>query len=208
MPIVIDVIGETDHFLPEDRTPAHEGVLFVLHSPGDTYIGCFGFSDNDYATQVITADALGVNISIACDKREAATPTCRPILQRIVDAFAKRGKSTVTITTAGPLSNVPGEIYHNKIMVSKATDGGEDYCVEGSTNFTHPACSEANTLRIFRNNVWAAKAISDHIAVCQWANTNHPDWQLKPTSAAPVVVTPGAASIFTALSGSTPCQQT
>ena len=178
MPLTIDITNEVDFFLPDDRVQANAAVLAILHDPGDTYIDCYGLSNDQMVDEIILADSQGVNIDIACDHIQACGLTTKAALQRIIAAFKIRGKSHVTITTAGPLSDVPGQIYHKKVIVSKATDGGEDWCIEGSWNLTNPASSEANTLRIFRSNAWAAKEISDHVAVCAWANAVHPEWQL------------------------------
>jgi hypothetical protein len=178
MPITINIIGEVDYFLPDDMLESIKAITDLLYAPGDTYIDCYGLSQPDIADHIIAADSTGVNISIACDHLQACGSSTKATLARINEAFKTRGKSTITITTAGPLSDVPGSIYHKKCMVVKALDGDEDYCMEGSLNMTSPGSKQANTLRIFRSNEWAAKEISDHVAVCAWANAVHPEWQL------------------------------
>jgi hypothetical protein len=169
------------HWLPDDAAEAELAYLEVLHSPGDTYIDLFGENWDEYADEIIKADANGVMIDMNIDHDQSTTPTVRPVLAKIVAAF----QSTKTGSCLTIVSAPSGHIWHEKSTVCKATDGGEDWCVTGSTNVTAVAFQEGNHLLVFRSNVFAARQIAQHNAIKALCRQKHPEWQLMPLPSAP-----------------------
>ena len=162
------------HWLPDDAAEAELAYLQILHSPGDTYTDLFGENWEDYADEIIKADANGVLIDMNIDHIEAETPTVKPVLAKMKTAFESTKTGSVITIVSAP----SGKIWHFKSTIVEAVDGGEAWCVTGSTNVTKVAFAEGNHLLIFRSDVFANRQIAEHKAIASYQRIKNPQWQI------------------------------
>lgn len=159
-------VPHTYYFFPEDAESGIQAFLDLLHSPGETWVACFGFSFAPLIGEIIAADKSGVPIHLLLDRTQAAGPTERKEVKRLAESL-QHGE--LTLTTAGGSSKTPGAIFHSKALVTAATDGGEFYCTTGSMNLTKPGPNEANITAFFRSDMFAYNFIASFNAHRDWA---------------------------------------
>jgi len=169
-------VTETDYFLPEDGQVARQKFLDLLSNLSELWICAFGFTLQEMFAKLKDADAKGAKIHILLDHSQEQGKAEAPQVQDLV-AHLKHGD--LTITTAGLNSAKKDQIWHWKGMVVKATDAKDDYCWEGSTNFTTSAWFQGNSARVFRSSLWAQTFIKQFEAHKAWALANEPQYQLK-----------------------------
>ena len=165
--------------------------LELLNNPGETWISAFGFTLQPMFDEIKKAMAAGVKVHILLDHSQEVGRAEAPKVQDLVNNLGPG--SELVITTAGVNSAKPSQIWHFKAMVV-ANPGGEDYCWEGSTNFSESAWYQGNSARLFNNNQWASKIIFQQAAHMAWARAHEPQYQLTPgvAPAAPAPVPPAA----------------
>jgi hypothetical protein len=169
---------ETDYFLPEDGQEAEQKFLQLLKNFSEIWICAFGFTLQPMFDELKKADAAGANLHILLDHSQAVG---KAELPRVKDLVENLRHSDVTITTAGVNSPKKDQIWHWKGMIVKPKDGQEDYCWEGSTNFSQSAWFQGNSARVFRSSVWAQTFIQQFEAHRAWALANEPQYQITKT---------------------------
>jgi hypothetical protein len=175
MPINLTGLSETDYFLPDDGVLAKSDFLKVLRIPAETWLYVFAFNMPDLYAEILDIDVAGIPVHMLVDHTQSTTPGEHLGLLK----FAANLKvSDVTITTAGIGSNTTGAISHSKAIVSRALDGGEMYCFEGSVNMSDTAWSQAQTFRMFRSDLWGSTLVAHFNEHKQWALAKHPEWQI------------------------------
>lgn len=174
--MAVELINQamTVYTLPKDGDDARAVFLELLHSPGETWIADYGFTEADLCREIETADQNGIIVHLLLDRSQAAGSTERKVL---ADLIAQLKQSDVTITTAGPLSKSPSQIMHSKAMVVRATDGGEDWCWFGSVNFSESGWLQANVAARLRSNAWADDFRAFFETTRAWAREKVPQIQ-------------------------------
>jgi hypothetical protein len=169
-------VTETDYFLPEDGKVTEKAFLDLLNKFSEVWICAFGFTLQPMFDALKNADAQGAKLHILLDHSQE---TGRAEAPKVKDLVANLKHGDVTITTAGVNSGAPSQIWHWKGMVVTATDGKEQHCWEGSTNFSQSAWFQGNSARVFRSNLWAQTFIKQFEAHRAWARANEPKYQVK-----------------------------
>jgi hypothetical protein len=169
---------ETDYFLPEDGQAAEQKFLELLKDFSEVWICAFGFTLQPMFDELKKADAAGAKLHILLDHSQAVG---KAELPRVKDLVENLNHSDVTITTAGVNSDKKDQIWHWKGLVVKPVEGKEDYCWEGSTNFSQSAWFQGNSARVFRSSVWAQAFIKQFEAHRAWALANEPQYQITKT---------------------------
>ena len=152
MPLNLPGLDVVVFTLPLDGPSARDAFLRLLHSPGETWIADYGFTERDLVAEIEAADAAGVPVHLRLDRSQAAGHTESVVLAELAPSL-KHGD--LTVTTAGPDSTSPSQIMHSKVLVTRDPDGGEDYCWVGSVNFSESGWLQANVAFLFRSNAWA-----------------------------------------------------
>jgi hypothetical protein len=129
------------------------------------------------------ADANGIPQDINVDEIQSRGPSDKECLAQLVAAFQSTKTGSCVTIVAAPT----GHIWHYKSLVALASDGGEHWCVTGSTNATDVAFQEGNSLVIFRSDIYAAAMIAQHNAIKALCRQKHPEWQLMALPAAAAV---------------------
>ena len=121
------------------------------------------------------ADKAGAKIHVLLDHSQETGKAEAP---KVKDLVSNLKHGDVTITTAGVNSKAPSQIWHWKGMVVAARDGKDNYCWEGSTNFSASGWLQGNSARVFRSSVWAQAFIKQFEAHRAWARANEPQYQI------------------------------
>ena len=182
MPLKITV-NETDYFMPEDGAVALAILtdLFQSEKYCELWICAYGFTLQPMFDSIKAADARGVKCHILLDHTQSAGRAEAPLVKALVDSLKV---SDVTITTAGLNSGKPSQIWHWKGFVASYKFGeaqkAESFyiCWEGSTNFSASAWDQGNSARVFVNDDWAGKFITQQQAHIAWARANEPQYQI------------------------------
>lgn len=138
--------------LPLDHQEARNSFLALLHAPGETWIADYGLTDEGLIQEVQAADQRGVPVHLLIDALQERGHQERPLIEELANML-QHGE--IIRSTAGPDSDRPREIMHDKVMITRANDGGEDWCWIGSVNFSGSGWSQANIGILFRSNAWS-----------------------------------------------------
>lgn len=164
----------TGYTLPDDGIPAKVDFLSLLHSPGETWIFAYNFSDPALIDEILAADAEGVVVHCLIDRVQSQGPSEKAQIARMRAAM-KHGD--LTITTAGCDSQSTGQIWHYKCLVTDDTLGAQAHCWEGSVNFSVDGWLQGNSAFHFQSDAWASEIKRIYTEHREWALANHPDWQ-------------------------------
>lgn len=168
-------ITENDYFLPEDGPAAEQRFLELLDNLTEVWISAFGFTLQPMFDELKKADVAGAKIHVLLDHSQEAGKAEAP---KVADLVANLINGDVTITTAGINSKAPNQIWHWKGMVVDAPGNAEDFCWEGSTNFSQSGWLQGNSARVFQSNDWARIFIQQFEAHREWARNNEPQFQI------------------------------
>lgn len=187
----------TIYLLPEDGPLARAVFVGLLKSPGETFISAYGFTEDDLINAIYAADSSGVAVHILLDHTQSCGRTEAPKVKRLAESL-KNGD--VTITTAGVGSGCPSQIWHDKAMVVRATDGGEDFIWWGSVNFSDSGWDQGNIACLLRSTAFANALVAQVEAHISWARKHEPQYQIPVpavlvTGPATVEVPPGTAAV-------------
>lgn len=167
MPLSLSNVTPKIYLLPPDGTIARQDFLGLLKDPGETWGAAYALTDSLLVSAVKRADRMGVPNHWLLDARQAAGAK-----EHVTLVGFKLTNGDVTLSTAGPTSTKPQTIMHHKVVVSRATDGGEDWCWIGSVNFSDTGWYQANAAVLFRSNEWARNVF------IPWFETTR-DWAKK-----------------------------
>jgi hypothetical protein len=191
MPLTIATDALTIYTLPADGDIARRDFLSLLHNPGEVFLADFGFTDAGLVAEIEQADAALVPGHAILDRVQSTGHTERVVLANMLPLLRHWD---VTISTAGPDSRSPSQLMHNKVMIVRATDGGEAWCWLGSINFSSGGWLEANTAVRFRSDAYAAVFIAWFERTREWARVHIP--QLMPVLPSGVSLVPAVAAVI------------
>jgi hypothetical protein len=161
--------------LPVAGQAAKARILEMLHSPRETWIKAFNFSLGELFAEIEAASKEGVVIHALIDH----TQECGPSEKTAVVELAKACPNCeFIVSTAGPDSDHPGYILHDKAIVVAPELGFEYECWTGSVNFSAMGFSQANTACYFRSNDWGQDFVDDFNRNKAWALANEKQYQL------------------------------
>lgn len=183
-------VTERDYFLPDDGADAQKEFIALLTAGyTELWINAYGFTLQPMFDAIKAADTRGVKCHILLDHTQEAGHAEAPLVKNLV-ASLKNGD--VTVTTAGINSGKPSNIWHWKGLVARFEDGNASidrfgalpgvqpalFCWEGSTNFSASAWTQGNSARIFANDLWAGRFITQQAEHIGWARANEPQYQI------------------------------
>ena len=124
--------------------------------------------------EIRNADKNGVKVHCLIDRTQSAGPSEKDMLEALHKELVN---SEIVITTAGVGSDVKGQIWHFKTLVTLSPGGAQ--CWEGSVNFSSSGFSQGNTALIFTSDKFAQVIVDEFNRHKAWALENHPEYQLK-----------------------------
>ena len=172
--ITISTKNEDNYFLPEDGDIARQRLLQTLLIPADAFLSCYAFTLQEAYDAILATDAKGFKQSLLLDYSQGAGPTAKPKIKNLI-ANMKNGQ--VVLTTAGPKSAKTSSIFHVKGLVKLDPAKKIPLCMEGSTNISESGFYQCNSMRFFKNKLWADTFIAQHNEVKDWALKNLPHYQ-------------------------------
>lgn len=169
MPVLV---RDETHFAPYDD-PASVIVALAASATSSIHIDIYGFTYQPLMDTLIAAHARGVHVNIVADHTQAAGPSERVQLQRLVDA----GIDVLVGTSSR------GAINHSKYIVIDGELGASapESCVGfGSFNFSDSARAQDNTFSVRSDAGLVAAFLANWQRVHDDAAGKHPEWQLTP----------------------------
>jgi len=170
----IQVQNEENYFLPEDGLAAKERLMGIVNLPTEGWYSAYNFSLPEIFDSLKVTDGQGIPFHALLDWVSSQSPSEK---DKLIDLKANIKVSDITLTTAGLNSQHTGQIWHDKVIVKKANDGGEPWCIEGSTNISTTAFDQGNTMRVFRSQAWADALIKQFEEHKAYALANYARYQ-------------------------------
>lgn len=173
--ITISTKNEDNYFLPEDGQIARERLLQTLLIPADAFISCYAFTLQEAFDAILETDSKGFKQSLLLDFSQGSGPAAKPKIKHLIENM-KNGQ--VVLTTAGPKSAKTSSIFHVKGLVKLDPKKNKvPLCMEGSTNISVSGFYQCNSMRFFKNKLWADTFVAQHNEVKDWALKNLPHYQ-------------------------------
>lgn len=168
---------ETNYFLPEDGAVAKQDILNLLKTGNikEIYICAYNFSQTDIFAAIKDLDAKNIPIYMLLDNVQAHGPS---EWNSLIELHKTLQHATITLTTAGANSPVPGTIWHSKAFTVTYNDGTAPYNWMGSVNFSDTGFDQGNTARKWRDQEWSDTFIQQWHVHNDWALQNRPEKQI------------------------------